>query len=54
MAKVTTVFYYYYYYCVPIHRAAQILTQSQNSDEAMFHTENAGLLSKSAVFALWT
>ena len=41
-------------YCVPIHRTAQILTPSKNSDRAMFHTENAGLLSKSAVFALQT
>ena len=31
-----------------------MLTQSKNSDKAMFHTENAGLLSKSAVFALRT
>ena len=41
-------------YCVPIHSNAQILTQSKNSDKALFHTENAGLLSKSAVFALRT
>ena len=40
--------------CVPVHRTAQILTRSKNSDKAMFHTENAGLLSKSAVFALQT
>lgn len=44
--------------CVPIHRTVQILTQSQNSDNAvkqtMFHTENVRLLSESAVFALWT
>ena len=41
-------------YCVLAHRTAQILTQSKNLDKAMFHTENAGLLSKSAVFALQT
>ena len=39
-------------YCAPIHRTAQILTQSKNSDKVVFHTENAGLMSKSAVFAL--
>ena len=38
-------------YLFPTHRTAQILTQSKNSDKAIFHTENAGLLSKSAVFA---
>ena len=36
--------------CVPIHRTAQILTQSQNSDnevkQTMFRTENARLPSK--------
>ena len=37
---------------VPMHRTAQILTQSKNSDNAVFHAENATLLSKSAVFAL--
>ena len=45
-------------YCVPIHRTTQTLTQSKHSDndrkQTMFHTENARLLSKSAVFALWT
>ena len=41
-------------YRVPIHRTAQILTQSKNSDKAVFHAENATLLSKSAVFALRT
>ena len=45
-------------YCVPMHRTAQILTQSQNSDhelnQPMFHTEYARLLSASAVFASWT
>ena len=40
--------------CVPMHRTAQILSKSKNSDKAMSHTENAGLLSKSAVFALQT
>ena len=44
-------------YCVPRHRAAQILTQSKNSDNELkqttFPTENARLLPKSAVFALW-
>ena len=39
-------------YCVPIHRTAQILTYAKNSDRAIFHTENAGLLSRSTVFAL--
>ena len=43
--------------CVPIHRTAQILTQTQNSDnevkQTMFQTANARLLSESAVFALW-
>ena len=39
-------------HCVPIHRTARILTQSKNPDKAMFHAENARLLSKSAVFAL--
>ena len=33
MAKVTA---------ITRHRPAQILTQSKNSDEAMFHTHNAG------------
>ena len=51
MAKVTD-------YCVPIRRTAQILTQSHNSDneekQTIFPTENVRLLSKSAVFALWT
>ena len=42
------------YYCVPMHRTAQILIQSKSSDKAMFHSKNAGLLSKSAVFALQT
>ena len=37
---------------VPIQRTAQILTQSKNSAKAMFHTENAGLLSTSAVCAM--
>ena len=45
-------------YCVPMTRTTQILTQSKNSDnelkETVFHTENARLLSKSAVFALRT
>ena len=41
-------------YCVPRNRTAQILTQPKNSDDSMFHTENAKLLSKSAVFALRT
>ena len=41
-------------YGVPIRRTAQILTQSKNSDKVMFHTENAGLLSKSAASALRT
>ena len=44
-------------YCVPIRGAAQIPTQSKNSDnepkQSVFHTENARLLSKSAGFALW-
>ena len=44
-------------YCVPMRRTAQILTQPKNSDndlkQTMFHTENARLLCKSAVFALW-
>ena len=40
--------------CVPIRRTAQILAQSKHSDKAVFHTENAGLLSTSAVFALRT
>ena len=35
-----------------MHSTAQILAQPEDSDNAMFHTENAGLLSKSAVFAL--
>ena len=39
------------------HRTAQILTQSQNSDneflKTIFPTKHARLLSKSAVFALW-
>ena len=43
-------------YRVPIHRAAQILTQSKNLGndlkQTMFHTDNARL-SKSAVFAPW-
>ena len=30
--------------CVRIHRTAQVLTQSTNSDSAPFHTESAGLL----------
>ena len=42
-------------YCVPRHRTTQILTQSKNSDndlkQTVFHTENARLLSESAVFA---
>ena len=41
-------------YCVPMHRTAQILTEYKSVDKAMFHTENARLLSESAVFALWT
>ena len=45
-------------YCVPIHRTTQILTQSNNSDDELertiFPTKHARLLSKSAVFALWT
>ena len=45
-------------YCVPMHKTAQILTQSHNSDhelnQPLFHTETARLLSASAVFALWT
>ena len=45
-------------YCVPMHTTAQILTQSQNSDnelnQPMFHTESARLLSESAVFARCT
>ena len=45
-------------YCVAIHRTTQILTQSNNSDnelkQTIFPTKNARLLSKSAVFALWT
>ena len=45
-------------FCVPIPRTAQILTMSKNSDnelkQTMFHTENARLLSESAVSALWT
>ena len=44
-------------YCAPIHWTARILSRSKNSDnelkEAVFHTENARLLSKSAGFALW-
>ena len=44
-------------YCVPMRRTAPILTQSKNSDnelkQTMFHTENASLLSESAVFVLW-
>ena len=44
-------------YCVPRHRTAQILTQSQTSDselkQTMFHTKNARLPSKGAVFSLW-
>ena len=40
--------------CVPVHRTAQFLIQSKHSDKAVFHSENAGLLSKSAVFALQT
>ena len=35
---------------LPRHRTTQILTQSNN---AIFPTENAGLLSESAVFAFW-
>ena len=35
-----------------VHRTAQISPECKNSAEAMFHTANAGLLSKSAVFAL--
>ena len=45
------------HYCVPRRRTTQILTQSQNSDneskQTIFPTENAGLLSESAVFAPW-
>ena len=45
-------------FCSPVHRTAQIVTQSQKSEnefnQPMFHTENARLLSESAVFALWT
>ena len=40
--------------CVPIRRAARILTRSKNSGKAMFRTENAGSLSNSAAFAVWT
>ena len=44
-------------YCVPVCRTAQILTQSNNSEDElnqpMFHTENARLLSESAVLAPW-
>ena len=40
-------------YCVPPHGTAQIPTQSKSSDneakQTVFHTENAGLLSKSAI-----
>ena len=45
-------------YCVPVHRTIQTHAQSKNSDNelkrTMFHTENATLLSESAVFAPWT
>ena len=41
-------------YCVPTHWTAQIVSQSKDSDKAMFHTENARLMSKSAGFALQT
>ena len=45
-------------YCVPIRSTTQILTQPKNLDnefkQTMSDTENARLLSKSAVFALWT
>ena len=55
MAKVTAVTSNY---CVPIHRIAQVLTQSHNSDhelhQPMFHTENVRLLSEHASFALCT
>ena len=53
MAKVTSVTA-----VVPVHRTAQILTTSKNSDneltQSTFHTENARMLSESAVFAPWT
>ena len=43
---------------MPIFRGAQIRIQSKNSDnesnQTVCHTENARLLSKSAVFALWS
>ena len=46
------------HYCVPRHRTTRILTQSKNSDDelkqTMFPTNNARVLSKSAVLALWT
>jgi hypothetical protein len=53
MAKVTT-----NNYCVPIHGIAQILAQSENSDnelqQSVSPTENPRLLAKSAVLAPWT
>ena len=39
------------HYFSPAHRTAPTLTQSKHSDKAVFHTENAGLLSTSAVFS---
>ena len=35
--------------CVAVHRTAQIVTQFRHLDRGMFHTENAALLSKSAL-----
>ena len=44
--------------CVPVHRTTQTVTQSKTSDkeaeQTVFHPENAGLLSESPGFALWT
>ena len=47
MAKVTAVTTVF-----PCTGLSQIPTQSKNSGRSMFHTANAGLLPKSAVFAL--
>ena len=45
-------------YRVPMHKTTQILTQSKISDnelqQTILPTKNTKLLSKSAVFALWT
>ena len=53
MAKVTAVTTVFSYTAPP-----QIPTQSSNSDyelkQSIFPTENARLLSKAAVYALWT